>query len=1226
MVALAGCGGSEEAPDREVETATARQGLTLVKVPKALAAGAYHSLFLNRNGEVWAWGQNVFGQLGTGGTSANQPQPTRVNGLPPIKSVAAGIAHSLALDMTGNVWVWGQNGNGQAGLGSIGGTLLVPTRVGTLSGIQSISANGNFSLALGTDGRLWAWGQNTSGQIGIGLISAAEPIPSEVLGLPAVRAMAAGVNHALALDEDGKVWGWGLNTSGQVGLGTISPTVLNPTQVAGVPQGTALAAGAAHSLLVDEQFGNVWAWGQNAFGQVGTGSISSTPVTAPHPVDGVFAVTALVAGHNSSFAIIGNGLAKAWGHNASGQLGNGTVVTSASPVSVTGVVDATALAAGAQHALALRSGCPVWAWGNNGQGQLGTGSTSTTPATSPASALIINTFYFDGDMDGFGDEYLSEQSCEPSPGFVEELDCDDYSATTHPGAIEACNSVDDNCDGIVDEENPSGGEACTTGRLGVCSAGTTACTSGSVICHQNVVASTEACDLLDNDCDGETDEGNPGGLEQCETGLQGVCGEGVTYCTHGAIACVQKQAAAIETCDGKDNDCNGQSDDGITFQAWHLDQDGDQYGLSSQSVQACARPSGYSPNAGDCDDLQPSLNPGAPEICDGVDNNCNGQVDEGLPALTWYRDEDGDGFGSASQSVQSCRQPAGYVANTSDCNDASSAIRPGAAEVCDGVDNDCDSLVDEGIPKSTWYRDADGDGFGYATHEAQDCRQPIGYVSNASDCNDSNANIQPGATEVCDGLDNDCDAQVDEGVKLNFYRDADSDTYGRGSPLTACTQPVGYAERTGDCNDNNGSINPGALEVCDGLDNDCNGQTDDGLSMQTWYRDADGDTFGTSSSTRSYCSQPSGYVSVAGDCNDSSASANPGAAEICGDDIDNNCDGYADGYCGTWAFTGSMSMARMEHTMTLLPSGKVLIAGGSDYRNPLATAEVYDPATGTWSLTGALSMPRRTATATLLPSGKVLVAGGETSTAEVYAPGTGSWSSTGSMASPRSRHTATLLTSGKVLVVGGSGVSGHLATAELYDPATGAWTPTGSLSAARYAHTATLLPSGKVLVAGGFANGAYVSSAELYDSATGTWTATGNLPSGRYDHTATLLSSGKVLLAGGWVGSPGWPGATTLYDPATGSWTPYLNWHSYSRQSTTATLLPSGKVLLASGATGGNSGTIYDPRTDKWVPTVNLGSAREGHTAVLLPSGKVLVVGGSPKILQVTATAELFTP
>ncbi|AKF86695.1 hypothetical protein MFUL124B02_31355 [Myxococcus fulvus 124B02] len=959
LVATLSCG--EPKPVAEPSTsATKTQALATVKVPRTVAAGAYHTLFLEKDGTVWAWGQNVSGQLGTGATSTTvQSQPTRVHGLPAIKALAAGIAHSLALDVTGDVWVWGQNANGQGGLGNTGGTVLVPTRVAALSGIQSIAANGNYSLALGSDGRLWAWGQNNLGQVGTGSTSAAVSTPTQVQPLPTMRAMAAGVNHVLALDADGRVWGWGANSSAQVGTGAVSATVLTPTQAQGFPRASAVAAGAGHSLLVDSQFGNVWAWGQNTFGQVGTGSASTAPVLSPVPVSGVFAVTTVVAGHNSSLIIMSNGLVKTWGHNVFGQLGNGSTTNSAVPVDVTGLSNALGLAAGAQHALALRSGCPVWGWGNNGQGQLGLGNTSTTPTSTPVSSLLTNTFYFDGDMDGFGDEYIAEQACEPSPGFVEELDCDDYTPTTYPGAPELCNGMDDSCDGVVDDGDPSGGEGCATGQLGVCAVGTTACSSGTVVCVQAQGASEERCDTLDNDCDGEADEGNPGGLQTCATGQQGVCGEGVTYCTHGVIDCVQKEPASSETCDGRDNDCNGQSDDGLAFQAWYRDADGDGFGLDSQTVQACAQPHGYVATAGDCDDTQSSRRPGAAEVCDDIDNDCDAQVDEGVPTQAWYRDADGDGFGDASQPVQGCRQPSGYVANASDCNDANGAVRPGATEVCDSVDNDCDGQLDEGtlttwyrdadadgygngsqptqacarpsgyvsnngdcndsdgairpgatevcdgvdnncsgatdegVPTQTWYRDADGDGYGTSTTSTQRCSQPSGYVANASDCNDASASVRPGATEVCDSLDNNCNGSVDEGVRTTYYPDADGDGYGgSGTPIQACSQPPNHRTTSSDCNDSNASIHPSATETCDSVDNNCNGSVDENVLL-TWYRDADGDGHGTSSQSTTACTQPGGYVASATDCNDSNASIYPGAPEYC-DQVDTNCNGHPD--------------------------------------------------------------------------------------------------------------------------------------------------------------------------------------------------------------------------------------------------------------------------------------------------------------------------------------------
>src|SRR5882724_4656056 len=299
--------------------------------------------------------------------------------------------------------------------------------------------------------------------------------------------------------------------------------------------------------------------------------------------------------------------------------------------------------------------------------------------------------------------------------------------------------------------------------------------------------------------------------------------------------------------------------------------------------------------------------------------------------------------------------------------------------------------------------------------------------------------------------------------------------------------------------------------------------------------------------------------------------------------------------------TGSSIGAVTRRTATLLPSGKVLAAGGAGKSICCPTvsfAELYAPATGSWMGTGSMAAAREQYTATLLPNEKVLVVGGASSTlagrdqrlasAELYDPASGTWAATGSLATARFVHTATLLPNGKVLVTGGANTSGALASAELYDPATGSWTATGSMATARTFHTATLLGNGKVLVAGGAtvasnadpgANTAYFASAELYDPATGIWTPTGLLNDARDGHTATLLNNGKVLVAGGHNGV--FLASAQLYDPATGSWTDTFGSLASRRAYHTATRLPNGKILIATGTEDGftylASCELYDP-------------------------------------------------
>jgi hypothetical protein len=317
--------------------------------------------------------------------------------------------------------------------------------------------------------------------------------------------------------------------------------------------------------------------------------------------------------------------------------------------------------------------------------------------------------------------------------------------------------------------------------------------------------------------------------------------------------------------------------------------------------------------------------------------------------------------------------------------------------------------------------------------------------------------------------------------------------------------------------------------------------------------------------------------------------------------------------------TGSLVTARFRHTATLLSDGRVLVVTGNTSDGPVASAELYDPASGIWTATGRLGFSVLGHTATLLPNGKVLVAGGgflvDYSSAELYDPATETWTATGSMTGSRYDHTATLLPNGKVLVAGGftrpAGSSGHpLATAEIYDPASGTWTTTGSMALARTSHTATLLPNGKVLVAGG---DYMFGSVELYDPASGTWATTGNLPGfGLVGHTATLLSNGKVLVAGG--GDTGQTLARAeLYDPATGTWMATGSLAT-GRSFHTATLLAGNQVLVVGGSpSDGNplaSAELYDPASETWMATGSLATARTSHTATLLSSNQVLVAGG----------------
>ena len=343
--------------------------------------------------------------------------------------------------------------------------------------------------------------------------------------------------------------------------------------------------------------------------------------------------------------------------------------------------------------------------------------------------------------------------------------------------------------------------------------------------------------------------------------------------------------------------------------------------------------------------------------------------------------------------------------------------------------------------------------------------------------------------------------------------------------------------------------------------------------------------------------------------------------------------------------TGNLHTARYQHTATLLPDGRVLVVGGLDRREgfenavfyPNATAELYDPKSGTWAVTGSLHDARFQHTATLLPNGKVLVAGGNTTfnvalaNAELYDPATGVWTPTGSLNIPRFRHTAHLLANGKVLVISGDNQNyTAFYNPELYDPATGTWTNAGNINNARARHTSTLLPDGRILIAGGstlFFN--WSPSVEIYDPVSETSTNVGDLNTGRNQHTATLLLNGKVLVVAGRDGTNNASGTAELCDPVSGT---CVNTGSLiPRYQHKATLLPDGKVLVTGGLditfNSTASAQLYDPASGTWRDTHRMNTARMYHTSTLLLNGKVLVAGGAVKdTLYPTATAELYDP
>ncbi len=703
---------------------------------------------------------------------------------------------------------------------------------------------------------------------------------------------------------------------------------------------------------------------------------------------------------------------------------------------------------------------------------------------------------------------------EDGDGYLWDEDCDDLDPTVHPGADERCNEVDDDCDGQVDEDAidaPSWAVDADADGYGDMSAAVISCVAVDGMVEDAT------------DCDDQDPTINPGAEEIWYDGVDSDCDglsdydadlDGYDSDAYDGDDCDDTDAAinpGVEETwyDGVDSDCDGWSD-----------YDADLDGYDTRKF-----------GGDDCDDSDASINPGAEEIWyDGVDSDCDGADDY---------DQDGDGYQSDAYGGE-------------DCDDTEASVFPGAEDVWyDGVDADCDGLSDYDADRDGYDSDAwggadcdDGDATVHPGAEDiwydgvdSDCdgaddydQDGDGYRSDehgGADCDDEDAAISPGASETFyDGVDSDCDGASDYDADADGH---DSDAWGGA-----------------DCDDGDPTVSPGGDELCDGIDNDCDGQVDElgAADAPTWYADSDADGWGDTPNSVEACTQPTGMVAVGGDCDDgddslnlddldgdgwstcdddcddSDATVNPGAAEIDGDGLDNDCDGEVDNTDETWVVT------TVEDFLLGSIDGNAVLTSDDDGELALAwSATGYASAGSTESLPSA-----RSSMGVVAANGYLYTAGGSSSSgylsqvASAYIDSDGSldpWDSS-LEALPTATTTVALATDGHCLIVAGGYTSTdddaeEVYTAVLYGDGTiGPWTAQADLPSGRsYAQAAAL--KGHVYLLGGYNSGA---ADEVYyariepDCGIDSWSSTTSLPSARYAHAVAVAGDHLYVIGG----------------------------------------------------------------------------------------------------------------
>ncbi|MCO4762159.1 MAG: putative metal-binding motif-containing protein [Myxococcales bacterium] len=466
-------------------------------------------------------------------------------------------------------------------------------------------------------------------------------------------------------------------------------------------------------------------------------------------------------------------------------------------------------------------------------------------------------------------------------------------------ATESCNLSDDDCDGETDEgiTFDDGGVLKPVGKpcgTGACSGGQVVCkTDGSeAICDSWAKTKAETCNFADDDCDGQTDEGMDVNDSDClvagicsVTTVKGTCTKGQWSCDYSAVA--GYQAATETSCDGKDNNCDGQTDEGFVYGATKVS-----IGAPCQGIGQCGKGvvvCGSGQTAATCStNADGSASEAKIEICDGLDNDCDGKTDEGC-------DDDNDGYCDANMTLFG-KSPA-CLKGGGDCDDQLSTIHPDGQEICNDKDDDCNKTTDDGC---------DDDGDGYCDKGMVVVGKPKICSKGSGDCDDSKKAVNPGANEVCDsqGVDENCNGLKQEEDADNcskYYFDEDGDGFGKVGSKARClckadTKSKHTSALATDCDDKKSTVNTNAKESCaTTYDDNCNDDNNDvgAVKCINYYTDSDSDGFGDKKKPPVCLCAPIPakqlIVTKGGDCNDLNGGVNPSKQESCLTSWDDNC-------------------------------------------------------------------------------------------------------------------------------------------------------------------------------------------------------------------------------------------------------------------------------------------------------------------------------------------------